>query len=338
MNTPAPLLSSQGMSPLQKNPTVITKMLLQRQKAASLISGSFLKQLSTSVRKNVILHFVPWSVACGTAMTVEGLIIRWGARSFSSSASFATAPFHCLNPITWLSLNACCLCLLCCYPLAPSYFDKLGHENEPPCCQENAKYRPSFLQLWFFNQLPLISALHPLFLSFQNVMEEKSAHCQHPFLLTPLPRSPYLLVHLSTDVLRTHSIGETSSCHLAYTLPSCIFSFSSFPHSLLVVCLSPVTHHPLLTCLWSSGGLISFCTLISSLLFLGFIFHVLGLFFLIVVLIKMVKLYKHRAGSTPAVRLNYCGITRFLFQLETDLNHHISCKFWNDAWGSMQNL
>lgn len=143
-------------------------------------------------------------------------------------------------------LNGCCLCLLCCYPLAPSYFDKLGHENEPLRCQENAKYRASFLQLWFFNQLPLISALHPLFLFFQNVIEEKSAHCQHPVLSTPLLRSSCSLVHLSTDVFRILSVFETPSCHLACTLPSCIifFFFSSF-----FLCFVSLTCHPFLTLL-----------------------------------------------------------------------------------------
>lgn len=139
-------------------------------------------------------------------------------------------------------LNGCCLCLLCCYPLAPSYFDKLGHENEPLCCQENAKYRASFLQLWFFNQLPLISALHPLFLFFQNVTEEKSAHCQHPVRSTPLLRSSSSLVHLYTDAFHILSVFETPSCHLDFTLPSCIFFFSSF-----FLCFVSFTCHPLLT-------------------------------------------------------------------------------------------
>lgn len=169
--------------------------------------------------------------------------------SISASVCFVFVPSLCLNHITWLSLCARCLCLLCRYPLAPSHFDKLGHENKPPQCQENAKYRASFLWQCLFNQLPLISALHPLFLSFQNVMEEKSVHRQRLLLSA-------LLLHL-LFLLRPHSLVRSSavvflallldlcrsSCHLAYSLPRCIcfcLISSFFPgFVVLAPCLSP---------------------------------------------------------------------------------------------------
>lgn len=103
----------------------------------------------------------------------------------------------------------------------PLIFDKLGHENKPPWCQGNAKYRASFLWLCLFNQLPLISALHPVFLFLLNVMEEKSAHRQHPCFYSLLLRCPHSLVHLSTVVFLTLSLWH-SLCHLAFFLPDCI--------------------------------------------------------------------------------------------------------------------
>lgn len=163
-------------------------------------------------------------------------ITRWVCFAFVFSL--------CLNHITWLSLRACCLCLLCRYPLAPSHFDKLGHENKPPQCQENAKYRASFLWLCLFNQLPLISALHPLFLSFQNVMEEKSVHRQRLLLSTLLlllrPRS----LHPSAVMFLALSLSQS----LSFFLPPCLFTASlflfqsHFLHSFLALSLSPLAY------------------------------------------------------------------------------------------------
>lgn len=170
----------------------------------------------------------------------RGLIIRWNTVSFPLSALFAIAPFHHLNPITWLSLYGCGLCLHCCYPLAPSYFDKLGHENKLPHCQENAKYRAPFLWLWFFNQLPLISALHPLFLSFQNVMEEKSPLCQHPFLSAVLLHCPSLTgSFIRCCVSYTVSIFKIRLATLL--IHQLAVSFSSSFSVLSPLCLFPVT-------------------------------------------------------------------------------------------------
>lgn len=170
--------------------------------------------------------------------------------SISASVCFVFVPSLCLNHITWLSLCACCLCLLCRYPLAPSHFDKLGHENKPLQCQENAKYRASFLWQCLFNQLPLISALHPLFLSFQNVMEEKSVHRQRLLLSTLLLLllfllRPHLLVHSSAVVLLALFLNLChSACHLAYSLPCCIcfcLIYVFFPGFIVLApCLSPL--------------------------------------------------------------------------------------------------
>lgn len=108
--------------------------------------------------------------------------------SISASVCFVFVLSLCLNHITWLSLCACCLCLLCRYPLAPSHFDKLGHENKPPQCQENAKYRASFLWQCLFNQLPLISALHPLFSLFS---ERNGGEICTPPTSSPLNTPPH---------------------------------------------------------------------------------------------------------------------------------------------------
>lgn len=161
------------------------------------------------------------------------------------SLILSISPSLCLNHVTWLSPLACRLCLLCRYPLAPSHFDKLGHENKPPRCQENAKYRASFLWQCLFNQLPLISALHPLFLSFQNVMEEKSVHRQRLLLSTLLLLRPRSLVH--SPAFAFLSLPQS----LPFLLPTCFFSavlylFSvSFPHSFLALSLSPLAYLPL---------------------------------------------------------------------------------------------
>ncbi len=164
----------------------------------------------------------------------------------SVSRSVCFAFVLCLH-VTWLSLCACCLCLLCRYPLAPSRFDKLGHENKPPQCQENAKYRASFLWQCLFNQLPLISALHPLFLSFQNVMEEKSAHRQR-LLSTLLLLRPCLLVHSSAIAFlalslnlchSSHHLGNSLVCSGHFCLISSFFPrFVSFAPRLSPSCLA----------------------------------------------------------------------------------------------------
>lgn len=139
--------------------------------------------------------------------------------SISPSFCFAFVPSLCLNHITWVSLCARCLCLLCRYPLAPSHSDKLGHENKPPQCQENAKYKAFFLWQCLFNQLPLISALHPLFLSLQNVMEEKSVP-PTSFPLNTLPPPPSSLA--CSFVCRCVSPSLPQS--LPFLLPPCLFS------------------------------------------------------------------------------------------------------------------
>lgn len=134
-------------------------------------------------------------------------------------------------------------CLFCRYPLAPSHSDKLGHENKPPRCQENAKYRSFFLWQCLFNQLPLISALHPLFLSFQNVMEEKSVP-PTSFPLNAHPPPPSLLT--CSFVYRCVSPSLPQS--LPFLLPPYLFSamqylFSiSFPHAFLAL---PLAYFPL---------------------------------------------------------------------------------------------
>lgn len=189
--------------------------------------------------------------------------------SISPSVCFAfrsLSLFLCLNHITRLSLCACRLCLLCRYPLAPSHFDKLGHENKPPQCQENAKYRASFLWQCLFNQLPLISALHPLFLSFQNVMEEKSAHRQRLLLSTLLLR-PRSVVH-SSGVCVSPSI---SVILLATFLILCraVSASVSFPYSFLALSLSPPLPISLLPpCLPLSLHLIPLCPPVSAFPFL----------------------------------------------------------------------
>lgn len=172
-----------------------------------------------------------------------------------------------LNHVTWLSLCACCLCLLCRYPLAPSRFDKLGHENKPPQCQENAKYRASFLWQCLFNQLPLISALHPLFLSFQNVMEEKSAHRQR-FLLSTLLLHLHSLVHSSAVVFLALSLHLFHSFLPPYLLSCVLCPFLS--HFLILsmlcfLCPSPISLLP--HCLSSS------LSTLFALQFLHFLSH-----------------------------------------------------------------
>lgn len=124
----------------------------------------------------------------------------------------------------------------------PLIFDKLGHENKPPWCQGNAKYRASFLWLCLFNQLPLISALHPLFLSFLNVMEEKSAHRQHPCFYSLLLRCPHLLVHLSTVVFLTLSVSDIRCATLSFFCQTVSCSVS-FPHLFLGLSLFPFLYH-----------------------------------------------------------------------------------------------
>lgn len=137
------------------------------------------------------------------------------------------------------------VCLLPVSPLPlPSgslfIFDKLGHENKPSRCQENAKYGASFLWLCLFNQLPLISALHPLFLSFQNVMEEKSVHCQRLRLST-------LLLLLRPRSRSSLSLSLSISVILLATLlilcRAVSFSVSS-PHSSRALFLSPCAYLP----------------------------------------------------------------------------------------------
>lgn len=220
--------------------------------------------------------------------------------SISPSVCFAFVPSLCLNHVTWLSLCACRLCLLCRYPLAPSHFDKLGHENKPPQCQENAKYRASFLWQCLFNQLPLISALHPLFLSFQNVMEEKSVHRQRLLLSTLLLLRPRSLVHSSAVVFLTLSLNLChSSCHLAYSPPRCIFfclispffpCFVSFAPRLSPSCL-PVF---LLLC-------------VSSFFALQFL-HSLSLFFLYFFLFQLSLPSTSAIALLPSLRVLQCAL------------------------------
>lgn len=181
--------------------------------------------------------------------------------SISASVCFPFVSSLCLNHITWLSLCARCLCLLCRYPLARSHSDKLGHENKPPWCQENAKYRASFLWQCLFNQLPLISALHPLFLSFQNVMEEKSVHRQR-LLLNALPPPSSLACSFVC-----HCVSCSLPQFLSFLLPPCFFSatldsFLSHFLGLSLLCPLPISLLPY--CLSSSLSLIPLCLPTSS--------------------------------------------------------------------------
>lgn len=106
-----------------------------------------------------------------------------------------------------MTISGCLVSVsLCRYPLAPSHFDKLGHENKPRWCQENAKYRASFLWLCLFNQLPLISPLHPLFLSFQNVMEKKCVHRQRVQTSTVASPSLHCLSFSLPVAFKSHNV------------------------------------------------------------------------------------------------------------------------------------
>lgn len=177
--------------------------------------------VSSYVIVNICI-FTLWSVA--EKMMFRVLIIRWSTLRFSLSLTLSALHLFslCLNRITRLSRCACRLCLRCHYPLASSHFDKLGHENKPPRCQQNAKYRASFLWLCLFNQLPLISALHPLFLSFQNVMEEKSVYRRRLLRSTLLlhPRSArssfHRCFHLSPSITLILLPALCVNCSAAY--------------------------------------------------------------------------------------------------------------------------
>lgn len=217
--------------------------------------------------------------------------------SISPSVCFAfrsLSLFLCLNHITRLSLCACRLCLLCRYPLAPSHFDKLGHENKPPQCQENAKYRASFLWQCLFNQLPLISALHPLFLSFQNVMEEKSAHRQRLLLSTLLLR-PRSVVH-SSGVCVSPSI---SVILLATFLILCraVSASVSFPYSFLALSLSPPCLSPSCLPVFPFLCISSLSALQLQLSLFFFLLFVSSLCNCLVALIKSITVCAHASGS-----------------------------------------
>lgn len=113
-------------------------------------------------------------------------------------------------------------------------FDKLGHENKPPQCQENAKYRASFLWQCLFNQLPLISAF---------------SECNGGEICTPPTSSPLNTpLHLFICLLLRFLVSSSILVILLATLLILCHAVSvsvSFTHSFLVLSLSPLSYLPL---------------------------------------------------------------------------------------------